>query len=768
MTSPLLTSSGTEHTATTPTTTTADAHDDTVHGAMEAADAAPVAAEGPPTLTSLAFRARSTCHSLDEEDEEGSDWSHESASDADSDASDPEDPPANAAATTEAGVLPIFNDQFNARNLFQDAGHAEVEVWYKQRNGRKTFSIVGGLPPGTVTQGLMKQWRAWGCCVSVDAKQKVWLTGDHRGKVAHSLVSNGICRLDEIHIHGPAMVDVVEGGEDVAVAQQLAGTIKVSRDKAKTRPTTTAPPRTAPPMQATAPPMQAIVHKNICRVVNAAPMSEPRWSTSETPVTTKAATTTTTTTATAVAGVHDDEDEDEDVPAEPELTPAQVTAWSGLEATRPGTERQEDEEAIRFGMRLKVFTKTLSQDGKRAVKRGWNQWLLEHGSDTVETDAAGNSIGMGSITGPTTTTLPLLPPPREGRPLQASEDEWFVAPVPATGTMLTNIEDQYTTSISSPKSKKKLKKLQKQAKVTVVAARDAAVLKSFAGTASSASRLPTGPQRQSAVRHVDIDPALLPRYPPYTAFVGNLPYGVDGHVLTTAITQFFQGHGVECTGFRSPRDGFGYAEFARVDALKIALGASGIRMMVANQACQPRISLATPPNSRSSGSNSSRMQDRTHDRNRPAPYVPRSGTEGSRYGSAYSSAAPTSYSAASTTSTPTSTRWRSGAIDREPASVSTTSATATATDTSTRAVPATATAGGAPVGTPWGVMGACKGKVARCVICTKPSIPGNVDKLCQECCRGRGNTTMVPSIQPQPQSWSRSRDDRRGTFQPSG
>ncbi|XP_018422967.1 PREDICTED: eukaryotic translation initiation factor 4B [Nanorana parkeri] len=107
------------------------------------------------------------------------------------------------------------------------------------------------------------------------------------------------------------------------------------------------------------------------------------------------------------------------------------------------------------------------------------------------------------------------------------------------------------------------------------------------------SILPTAPR---AAREPDVDRSRLPKSPPFTAFLGNLPYDVTEE----SIQKFFRGLNVRsCDAVRLPREpsnperlkGFGYAEFDDLDSLLRALslneeslGNRRIRVDVADQA----------------------------------------------------------------------------------------------------------------------------------------------------------------------------------------
>uniref|UniRef100_A0A671KHH5 Eukaryotic translation initiation factor 4B n=1 Tax=Sinocyclocheilus anshuiensis TaxID=1608454 RepID=A0A671KHH5_9TELE len=103
------------------------------------------------------------------------------------------------------------------------------------------------------------------------------------------------------------------------------------------------------------------------------------------------------------------------------------------------------------------------------------------------------------------------------------------------------------------------------------------------------SILPTAPR---AAREPNIDRSRLPRSPPYTAFLGNLPYDVTEE----SIKNFFRG--LSISAVRLPREpsnperlkGFGYAEFDDIESLLCALslneenlGNRRIRVDIADQ-----------------------------------------------------------------------------------------------------------------------------------------------------------------------------------------
>ncbi|EHB09304.1 Eukaryotic translation initiation factor 4B [Heterocephalus glaber] len=160
------------------------------------------------------------------------------------------------------------------------------------------------------------------------------------------------------------------------------------------------------------------------------------------------------------------------------------------------------------------------------------------------------------------------------------------------------------------------------------------------------SILPTAPR---AAREPNIDRSRLPKSPPYTAFLGNLPYDVT----EDSIKEFFRG--LNISAVRLPREpsnperlkGFGYAEFEDLDSLLSALslneeslGNRRIRVDVADQAQDK------DRDDRSFGRDRNRDSDKTDTdwRARPATdsfddYPPRRGDDsfGDKYRDRYDS-----------------------------------------------------------------------------------------------------------------------------------
>ena len=291
------------------------------------------------------------------------------------------------------------------------------------------------------------------------------------------------------------------------------------------------------------------------------------------------------------------------------LTPSQVEEWRTLERDRKPWADNSDTEAILFGMALKKFRKTLSAEGTRAVKRGWDAWQFAHENCFVATNGSGSGSGSGA-----------------GSDQEGGDDEvegaaedppsWFVAPAPkASGNNdgMHGMDLVSTATTSSPTlSKKERKRLKRGAKVGDTKASFQAFFAETLGTGRPPD-LPKQPRHvgsSGGSGGVVLDESKLPREPPYTAFVGNLPYGAEQHEVERAVRDFFGAVGARCNRFRSPRDGFGYAEFNTVDELKLALGASGGRLLVGSQSNLLRIDQAEGSSSSSrSNSNRSRGSD---------------------------------------------------------------------------------------------------------------------------------------------------------------
>ncbi|XP_048055249.1 eukaryotic translation initiation factor 4Bb isoform X2 [Megalobrama amblycephala] len=125
------------------------------------------------------------------------------------------------------------------------------------------------------------------------------------------------------------------------------------------------------------------------------------------------------------------------------------------------------------------------------------------------------------------------------------------------------------------------------------------------------SILPTAPR---AAREPNIDRSRLPRGPPYTAFLGNLPYDVSEE----SIKDFFRGLAISAV--RLPREpnnperlkGFGYAEFDDVDSILRALSLNEENL--GNR--RIRVDIADQSNDKERDGGSMSGRDRDRDRGR--------------------------------------------------------------------------------------------------------------------------------------------------------
>ncbi|XP_051563100.1 eukaryotic translation initiation factor 4Bb isoform X2 [Myxocyprinus asiaticus] len=125
------------------------------------------------------------------------------------------------------------------------------------------------------------------------------------------------------------------------------------------------------------------------------------------------------------------------------------------------------------------------------------------------------------------------------------------------------------------------------------------------------SILPTAPR---AAREPNIDRSRLPRGPPYTAFLGNLPYDVS----EDSIKDFFRGLAISAV--RLPREpsnperlkGFGYAEFDNVESFFSALSLNEENL--GNR--RIRVDIADQSNDKERDNGSMSGRDRDRDRGR--------------------------------------------------------------------------------------------------------------------------------------------------------
>ncbi len=77
-----------------------------------------------------------------------------------------------------------------------------------QRNGRKTLTTVEGLSKDVDPKRVLKVFKKdFACNGSIvtnedDGCEIIQLQGDHRTKIAELLVLGGLCKKEDIQIHG--------------------------------------------------------------------------------------------------------------------------------------------------------------------------------------------------------------------------------------------------------------------------------------------------------------------------------------------------------------------------------------------------------------------------------------------------------------------------------------------------------------------------------------------------------------------------------------
>jgi len=694
------------------------------------------------------------------------------------------------------------------------------------------MTLVQGLPTTTNFKVILVAWRRWGTSV-VQKRMRLpgnegegelpalILAGDHRGKVAHWLVSNGTCVREELTIHGPAVTDSPtepaaaapigtttpsaaeaaataygsynsggddddddddggwdSGGWDDEAPTQVNGSAKVESASTTLPPTTPLPP---PAPAATSASASASKLSLLTRTMRGdAPMpgraaAEPFFETcfstlfppkqkskAELAKEAKARATTKATAEAKAAWKAAKAEEAAKHAAEvapiTALTLAQVEEWRSLERERKPWADTADTEAILFGMALKKFRKTLTSEGQKAVKRGWDAWQLAHencfaAASIDDDDDDGNGTNDGdsedSEGGVEVSPFRVLARANDGAvdsEAAAAASSSFVAPVPKAGEATIGMDLLACTAAAAsshpfPLSKKERKRLKREASKAVADATDAdadASIQAFFAAARNSGRnggLPTRPRHGESGGGgsgggggvVVLDESRLPRHPPYTAFVGNLPYNADHQEVENTVRNFFGAVGARCTRFRSPRDGFGYAEFNTIDELKLALGASGGRILLSgNQSAMLRIDQAEGNNSSSSRSSSWR---------RPGRQV----QDG--------------FGSSNSRQPPFETRHRSAyAADAAPAPAPTPSLEATATvhmpvhmpRRSVRTMspsPAVANDGSqaSQLGTPASL------KVPRCTSCTRALSPDSDGRICSRCSTPHASASSAAS-----------------------
>ena len=77
----------------------------------------------------------------------------------------------------------------------------------RQRSGRKSVTILHGLPKDLDPKKVLKVFKKeFACNGNIDDDEEfgevIQLQGDHRAKIQALLVEEGICKKDEIQVHG--------------------------------------------------------------------------------------------------------------------------------------------------------------------------------------------------------------------------------------------------------------------------------------------------------------------------------------------------------------------------------------------------------------------------------------------------------------------------------------------------------------------------------------------------------------------------------------
>jgi translation initiation factor 1 len=88
----------------------------------------------------------------------------------------------------------------------QEAG-GEVHIRIQQRNGRKSLTLVQGLPEKLNVKKVLQYFKHAFCCNGTIVDDSSWgkilqLQGDQRKNIADFLVAEKICEKDKIKVHG--------------------------------------------------------------------------------------------------------------------------------------------------------------------------------------------------------------------------------------------------------------------------------------------------------------------------------------------------------------------------------------------------------------------------------------------------------------------------------------------------------------------------------------------------------------------------------------
>jgi translation initiation factor 1 len=83
----------------------------------------------------------------------------------------------------------------------------EVHIRSQQRNGRKSLTSVQGLPPELNLKRVLRHFKKTFCCSGsilddTTLGRILQLQGDQRTNIAEFLEKEGICKKEQIKVHG--------------------------------------------------------------------------------------------------------------------------------------------------------------------------------------------------------------------------------------------------------------------------------------------------------------------------------------------------------------------------------------------------------------------------------------------------------------------------------------------------------------------------------------------------------------------------------------
>lgn len=102
---------------------------------------------------------------------------------------------------------PDFDSPLASRAGPEDQSVEEVHIRIQQRNGRKSLTIVQGLPKNLNMKKVLQYFKKAFCCNGTIVTDEthgniLQLTGDQRKVVSEFLVEQKICPKDKVKIHG--------------------------------------------------------------------------------------------------------------------------------------------------------------------------------------------------------------------------------------------------------------------------------------------------------------------------------------------------------------------------------------------------------------------------------------------------------------------------------------------------------------------------------------------------------------------------------------